>query len=192
MTIRPVFKLLFASVIFLVASDALIEARAEAGEPPLVLSKNKIGPLKLDGNITLDLKKLRTAFTNLSVEQKTGQQDGPDFVYYDISDNEGELFWIKMQVENTKKIDSIHVTSPKIHDQYGLRIGSTYREVIHIRPRLNFKTDDHFHTYVGHPAENIAYELVVPYSENYQGPDRKPTKQEVERGRVKKLLWFPR
>jgi hypothetical protein len=58
MTIRSVFKLLFTSVIFLVASDALIEVRAEAGEPPLVLSKNKIGPLKLDGNTTLDLKKL--------------------------------------------------------------------------------------------------------------------------------------
>ncbi len=192
MTIRSVFKLLFTSVIFLVASGALIEARAEAGKPPLILSKNKIGPIILNGNTTLDLKKLRTAFTNFSVTQKTGQQDGPDFIYYDISDNQGELFWIKMQVENMEKIDSIHVTSPKIHDQYGLRVGSAYREVIHIRPRLIVETDDRFHTYVGHSAENIAYELVVPYSGNYQGPDRKPTKQEVARGRVKKLLWFPR
>jgi len=169
-----------------------MEANAQGDAERLVLSNKNIGPLGLDKNTKLELQDLKRAFTGLSVEQKIGQQDGPDFLYYQISDSEGELFWIKTDDDDPKKIDSVHVVSAKIQDQYGLKIGSTYGEVLRIRPRLRVETDDHFHTYVGHSKENIVYELAVSYRKGYQGPDRKPTKQELVNSKVKELMWFAR
>jgi len=158
----------------------------------LVLTNDKFGALRLDRNTKLDLQGLRAVLVELSVTENIGQQDGPDFVYYQVSDDEGEIFWIKAQVDDPDKINAVHVTSPHIIDQFGLKIGSTYAEILRARPGVIVETDDHFHTYVGHPEENIAYELTVPYASDYEGPDRSPTKQEIERGVIERLIWFPR
>ena len=192
MLLRTVGALLFTCLSFLAAPNALIEAKAQGSTQSLVLSSKNIGALQLEKNAKLELQELRRVFTGLSVEQKIGQQDGPDFVYYQVSDNDGELFWIKADEDIATKFDSVHVVSAKIPDQYGLRVGSTYAQVLRIRPRLRVETNDHFHTYIGHPKENIVYELAVSYRKGYQGPDRNPTKQELASSKVKALMWFAR
>jgi len=192
MFLRTAGALLFTCLSVLTAPHVLMEAKAQGGTQSLVLSNKSIGSLELDKNAKLELQDLRKVFAGLSVEQKIGQQDGPDFVYYQVSDSEGELFWIKADEDSPTKIDSIHVVSAKIPDQYGLRVGSTYAQVLRIRPRLRVETNDHFHTYIGHPKENIVYELAVSYRKGYQGPDRNPTKQELASSKVKALMWFAR
>jgi hypothetical protein len=172
-------------------NKAAVKTNVEAGQA-LVLANDKLGALKLDGNTKLDLQGLRAVLVGLSVTENIGQQDGPDFVYYQVSDDKGEIFWIKAQDDDPNKIDAVHVTSPQIIDQFGLKIGSTYAEILRARPGVIVETDDHFHTYVGHPEENIAYELAVPYASDYDGPDRSPTKPELERGVIEELIWLPR
>jgi len=158
----------------------------------LVLANSALGPLGLDADTELSLEKLKSVFVGLTVERKVGEQDGPDFVYFEISDQEGELFWIKAQDDDPGKIDSVHVTSDKVVDQYGLRIGSTYAQIHAARPALLVETDEHFHTYVGNPEEKIVYELSCPYAAGYDGPDRNPTKAEIRSGVIEGLVWFPR
>lgn len=181
------------------SAPALVEKNTEAAvkksvqrRQALVLANDKLGALKLDGNTKLGLQGLRAVLVGLSVTENIGQQDGPDFVYYQVSDDKGEIFWIKAQDDDPNKIDAVHVTSPQIIDQFGLKIGSTYAEILRARPGVIVETDDHFHTYVGHPQENIAYELAVPYASDYDGPDRNPTKPELERGVIEEMIWFPR
>jgi hypothetical protein len=158
----------------------------------LVLANSPLGPLGLDADTELSLEKLKSVFAGLTVERKVGEQDGPDFVYFEISDQTGELFWIKAQDDDPGKIDSVHVTSDKVVDQYGLRIGSTYAQIHAARPALLVETDEHFHTYVGDPEEEIVYELSCPYAAGYEGPDRNPTETEIRNGVIEKLVWFPR
>lgn len=158
----------------------------------LILANSAIGPLGLDADTELSLEKLKSVFVGLTVERKVGEQDGPDFVYFEISDQKGELFWIKAQDDEPGKIDSVHVTSDKVVDQYGLKIGSTYAQVHAARPALLVETDEHFHTYVGDPEEEIVYELSCPYAAGYDGPDRNPTKAEIRSGVIEELVWFPR
>jgi len=158
----------------------------------LVLANSALGPLELDADTELSLEKLKLIFVGLTVERRVGEQDGPDFVYFEISDQEGELFWIKAQDDDPGKIDSVHVTSDKVVDQYGLKIGSTYAQIHAARPALLVETDEHFHTYVGKPEEEIVYELSCPYAAEYDGPDRSPTEAEIRNGVIEELIWFPR
>lgn len=158
----------------------------------LVLGNSALGPLELDADTELSLEKLKSVFVGLTVERKVGQQDGPDFVYFEISDQEGELFWIKAQDDDPGKIDSVHVTSDKVVDQYGLKIGSSYTQIHGVRPALLVETDEHFHTYVGNRKEEIVYELSCPYAAGYEGPDRNPTEAEIRSGAIEELIWFPR
>lgn len=181
MLIRTMSGLLFVCLGFLSGSNVLAQARAQGSTQSFILSDRNIGSLKLDRNTKLELEDLRRAFPGLSVEQKIGQQDGPDFVYYQFSDSGSEVFWIKAEDDNPKNIDSVHVVSAKIRDQYGLTIGSTHEEILRVRPRLTVETDDHFHTYIGRSKENIVYELAVSYRRDYLRGDRKPSKQELGR-----------
>src|SRR5260221_4498820 len=99
MLLRTVGALLFTCLSFLAAPNALIEAKAQGSTQSLVLSNKNIGALKLEKNAKLELQELQRVFTGLSFEHKIGLQDGPDFVYFQGSDYDGDLFWIQADVD---------------------------------------------------------------------------------------------
>ena len=155
----------------------------------LLLSNNALGPLKLSQDMRLDLAELKRLFPAYSVKSGIGEQDGPDYRYYEVSDSSDVVFHIKAQDDDPKKIDILYVQSPLVTDKYGLKIGMTYEDIKRLRPALTHKTDYHFHTYMMHPDENIRYEI----SGDFEGPDKTDfSENEIRDWTIERLLWVPR
>jgi hypothetical protein len=86
-------------------------------------------------NLTLPLERrevlpdLRNAFVGLTVTKEIRQRDGPDFLLYSINDEIGEICFFAMDSEDTLKLREVHIKTPLVKDQYGLRVGDGYQKI---------------------------------------------------------------
>jgi hypothetical protein len=136
----------------------------------LILSKTSLGSLKLSQDSLISFQKIKKAFPEHNVTHEIASGDSPDFHRIEIQNDEKEkLFYIVSYFdEKTDKdtpqynIDLLVITSSKIMDQYGIRIGDDVKKVI-IKRGLNLLVSaNHFDNSIGNDL--IFYSVEVPLS----------------------------
>lgn len=178
-----------ATFFFLVLFAMLAAVNGIADKNELVLSNTSIGPLSLDKEMKLDVDELKRLFSGYTLESGIGQQDGPDYTYYEISNDEEVLLHIKAQDEDPSRVEIIYIRSELVTDEYGLKVGMSYKDIKRIRPKLIHNTDYHYHTYMAYPEESILYEITG----DFEGPDRTDFKEsEIDTWTISEIIWIPR
>ena len=170
----------FLILFTLVVIPATLNANNE-----LVLHEHKLGKMNLSHGMQISLQTLREKLKPLVVTKKTGQQDGPDYTYYQVNNNKKAYFSIKTQDSNAKRLESITIKNKAISDQYTVRVGMSYPKLKSLRPKVTIKTE-HYHTYIYVKGSNIVYEI----SGDYNGPDKNSyTESDVKTWKVIAILW---
>lgn len=173
--------------IFLILILALLSPITVNANSEIKLHENRIGKMKLSHSMKLSFLAMLETLKPYSVIKKSGQQDGPDFIYYEVTKNNINYFWIKTQDENERLLDRIYITNKSIIDQYTVSIGTPYNKIKKLRPKIKITTDYHYHTYAYVSGSNIMYEITG----DFEGPDRQNfTEKEVENWTVSNIVWL--
>jgi len=151
-----------------ITNDREVETRMEDQLPrtgtdkkdSIILYEDHLGDIPLPFPKREMLDELRQVFANLVVEKEVGEQDGPDFPLYSIKRVDGEIAYFSMHHEDTLQLVEIHFGDPFVKDEYGLRVGDSYRTIRQLREgKLKTYTDFHQHTYAYLDNSQIAYEI---------------------------------
>lgn len=141
------------------------------------------------------LNALRTYYKSYRVELNTGQQDGPNFTYFSILKGDNvPLAYLSFNHEHKFRLQEIRMVDPIAIDQYGIRVGDSYSQLIKKR-KDNFKSsiDYHQHIYLYSENSTIFYELTGDISmtedmlENLQ--ELKLTEEQLQMCKVKSIFW---
>jgi len=151
----------------------------------IILNEQNLGKLSLENNIAPLLNELKSIFPNYTINKNIGQQDGPDFIYYEILHNNNEVFSIHLDSEDPTKIDKVIINNANIIDVYGLKVGSSYYDVKKVRPNIKHYTY-HFHTYLYSSNSHIRYEI-QGYQEGWD--KKKYSKEEIKDWRIINIIW---
>jgi len=187
--------LLQLSFLFLLIGPLLIgvEARAQGGQTkgPPTLTEDSFGLLPLPSADSITTTRLGIMFSDYTVKQKTGQQDGPDFTYYRIETDSVHLANVRM-AQDEKTIQRVIVHSPAVSDTYGVEIGMSYAEIKENRPDVGHSTNHHYDTYVYEEGSHLAYEIsgeIPPNSEGIPVDRRNYKEEKIQDWTVKRLVW---
>ena len=170
-----------------------IEARTDYRE--IVLSEHTLDTFSIPFPEMSMLEPLKNHFQPYSVEAKTGQQDGTDYPYIDIAkDNNATVTYLNFDWENKFKLEEIRIIAPSAVDQYGIRVGDTYQQVIEKRKEsFSNSTDYHEHTYLYSDNSNIYYELSLNFTiaddklENIE--ELVLTEEQLQKCSVENIIW---
>ena len=175
------------SYVFLILLFSLLSPITSNASSEIKLNENKIGEMLLSHSMKLSFLAMLETLKPYSVVKKSGQQDGPDYIYYEVTKNNVQYFWIKTQDENERLLDRIYITNKSIIDQHAVSIGMKYKNIKKLRPNIKITTDDHYHTYAYVSGSNIMYEITG----DFEGPDRQDfTEKEVESWTVSNIVWL--
>jgi len=149
----------------------------------IILKNNEIGRLVLTKERLLNKNLLNRLFPEYIIEQK----DLDGITYYSFLDREDELFYVKTIQDDSTRIDKLYVTSAKIVDEYGLKIGSTFQDIIRVRPDITYKIDYELKiASAWSSGKNINYEL----KGNYENDGKTIlTKEQIKDWKIKYLIW---
>ncbi len=161
----------------------------------IVLSENKIDTFSIPFQEKDMLMNLKSYYRSYNVEAKIGQQDGPDFPYIDIVKNNGNsVAFFNFDYENKYKLNEIRILDSIVTDQYGIRVGDPYLEIVKKR-KADFKnsTDYHQHTYLYQENSNIYYELTGDLSittDRLKNIEKiKLSEEQLQKCKVKNIIW---
>lgn len=150
---------------------------------PFVLSEENLGSLPLKNGMNLNVYELREVFEGFEVSKKVGQQDGPDYFYYEIGQD------ISISTENTENETLFRVLIPetsKVKDSYGIGIGASINDLREKRAELKISTE-HYHVFLFEEGSHIAYEMSLG---DYNGPDKDAyTFDEIKNAKVISIIW---
>ncbi len=94
------------------------------------------------------------------VKEEIGMQDGPDFPFISLYENNNEVLFFKFNPENRLLLDKVIVTDSMVRDEYGLQVGLTVDDIIKIRGTgFRIITDAHQHSYLKNGNSKISYEI---------------------------------
>jgi hypothetical protein len=169
---------------------------------PLILSNNALGSLKLSKGVKVSKAILAKTFPKFIVHRSKGQQDGPDFHYFEIKSGKNVLFEIKSNIAPDRKsvitdtdevpLDELVIRSNTIADEYGIKIGDRYSKLTQKRKgKLAFGASHH-QLFLGN--NKIFYLLETPPDPRFPQADRSPegvTLIEVQKfnSRVTTISW---
>ena len=164
----------------------------------IVLSENTLDTFSIPFPEKNMLMPLRNYYKPYWVEANIGQQDGPDFTYIDIlKDDDNPIAYLNFDSENKFKLDEIRIVSSTAIDQYGVRVGDTFQQLIEKR-NSNFKnsTNYHQHTYLYTDNSNIYYELTGDFTmteEMLENLDElELTEEQLQKCKVEYIIWRKR
>ncbi len=124
----------------------------------ITLTETHLNNIKLnDLNETNVSLKLRNTFPNLTVTKEIGHQDGPDFNVYLVSDSDKDIFFVKMNSDDSTIVDEIYFETTNIKDQYNIEIGHTAQDILKRRPTIQFYSDLHYNVHGSVPNSKILY-----------------------------------
>jgi hypothetical protein len=160
----------------------------------IVLYETKIDSLDLPFPEKDMLSEIQNQFKPYTAERKIGEQDGPNYEYIEILRENKQVAFFDFNWENSNQLEEIRITNSAASDQYGVRVGDSYKELKIKRPQ-DFKnsTNYHQHTYLYSDDSNIYYELTGDFSltsemiENIE--DLKLTEQQLSTWMVEYILW---
>ena len=144
-----------------------ISGHCEKLDEALLLTSKSLGPLPLGKGTLVSESTLKKLFPNSSVTHDIRSGDSPDFHYFEVKDNGGEvLFTIQSFIKDSKgqnenpagvRIDLLQIRSSRIRDAYGIRVGNRVQDIIKQRGKdLRFGAGHH-DVYLG--ADNIFYNI---------------------------------
>jgi hypothetical protein len=150
----------------------------------MVLSPKALGPLPLSKGAKVSEGQLRKLFPEFKVKYKIASGDSPDFHYFTVSDNAGDiLFSIKSFMDKpTRKttapvpISLLQVYSRKIEDSYGIQVGDRVSDIIKKRGRALDFGASHFKVYLG--SGRIFYNIAT----GSEWSSERLTKEDAEKG----------
>lgn len=164
----------------------------------IVLSENALDTFLIPFPEKDMLMSLKNFYGPYWVEANIGQQDGPDFTYIEIKrDDNNPVAYLDFDSANKYKLDEIRIVDSSAKDQYEIRVGDTYQQVIETR-REAFKnsTNYHQHTYLYSDNSNIYYELSGDYTLTEEMLDSieelELTEQQLQKCTVKCIIWRKR
>ena len=156
----------------------------------VVLSEDRLGALVLSELTSMNIEKeLTTLFPKSQVTKQVGQQDGPDFILYEVMQENNSVLYASMDPENSVELSSLTIVSPEIVDLYGLSVGSTSNEIKIHRPHTIVHADFHLNIYAGIENSKIKYRLIGDFknlndtmaiSENYSVEDWQISEMKIE------------
>lgn len=168
-------------------SSLLVSSAVVAANSEITLSESSFGNLKLSHNMVVNLALLRSKLQNYNIVRKIGEQDGPDFVYYEVRKNRVLYCMLKTKDSNRRRLDRVYISNKWVSDQYGVSVGTPYSKIKALRPNIKITTDMHYHTYVYVSGSNIAYEITG----DHEGPDKQNyTEREVLKWTVTNIVWL--
>lgn len=103
---------------------------------------------------------VKSAFPEFKLTKKTGKQDGPDFEFYVVSNNQEEnIFFISMNDYDSTTVQTVWTNNQEIKDQYGVQVHQTTDDLLLKRPNLRFHSDLHYNIYASEKGSKIEYGL---------------------------------
>ncbi|MCF2875355.1 MULTISPECIES: DUF1131 family protein [unclassified Tenacibaculum] len=174
-------KLLLFLVLIISTTISCKQKKTSKKTTDFSITDNGVNNINLLECITID--SLQAAFPSYTITSKVGQQDGPDYRYFEVLKDNTTLNFI-MNEQKTCIINEINAQT-NLEDMYGVKVGMTYEEVKKLRPNISHKTDFHFHTTLSEPNSNLQYEI----SGTYNGPDKQDfIYEEVKKWKVVQFI----
>jgi len=160
----------------------------------ILLTETKLGYTnlnELDGN---NIKKnLELGFPGFEIIKEVGQQDGPDFILYQVNYMNEEIFFISMDSYDTTLVQDIWTKNSKIKDEYGAKVGAYIDSVLIKRPELKFHADLHYNIYASKENSKILYRLAGDFKSlsdsSFVSEDYSVEKWQIEGMVVEYLIW---
>ncbi len=131
----------------------------------IILTESTFGKLRLEKGMLLEELKIKEIFSDFLVSKHLGEQDGPNYYYYEIGTE------AILTTPNTEReiLSQLWINEKsKASDEYGVMLGMTYNEINEKRSNLSISTE-HYHIFLHKEGSNIAYEMSLG---NYNGPDK--------------------
>lgn len=126
----------------------------------ILLTEKRLGALELENlkekNI---LTEIHSKFADFQVIKKVGQQDGPDYNYYEVTHLGQEIFIISMDAYDTSIVQDLWTNNKLIKDEYGITVGQKIDNALKNRPTLKFHSDLHYNIYATDKNSKIEYRL---------------------------------
>lgn len=126
----------------------------------ILLTETRLGDLELENlkekNI---LTEIHSNFPDFQITKKVGQQDGPDYSYYEVTHLGQELFFISMDSYDTSLVQDLWTNNKIIKDEYGITVGQKIENALKNRPTLKFHSDLHYNIYASDKNSKIEYRL---------------------------------
>lgn len=101
------------------------------------------------------------AFPGSTITKHLGRQDGPDFTYYKVSEEDEDLFMIRMNSYDSTQIDEIWITSRRIKDEFGIEVGTDFSDLRNSLADYKLHSDLHMNIYISKPNSNLSYRLAL-------------------------------
>ena len=160
----------------------------------LELSDSRLGELNLNLlNVQEINEQLKMAFPTYNVERGIGQQDGPDFTYYEVSSENENLFRIDLDGNDSTQIFEIWIISNNIKDSDGIGIGSSLEELKKSKSNLRFHADVHYNIYASTGSSKLLYRLTGSFKmlndSTMVAPDYSVKEWQLGDNSVEHLIW---
>jgi len=170
------------------------QSTVEIGPGEILLTETKLGNLDIgilsDENMVTEIKR---AFPDFQVEKARGQQDGPDYNYFEATHLGEEVFLIAMNWEDTTQIEHLRTENKMIKDQYGLSVGQTVEHALMKRPDLKFHADLHYNVFATAANSRIEYHLTgdlkLVNDSVFVASDYSVEKWQIEEMQIAFLIW---
>jgi hypothetical protein len=174
-------------------SDSVL-AKRELKPSTILLTESELGKMELDKLSKVNLiGEVNTHFPQFQVSKELGQQDGPNFDLYEITEKKERIFFIAMKYDNESLVDYLTIESRMIEDVYGLRVGSTTSQILKNRPDLEFFADLHFNVYAASKGSRIQYrlkgDLLSLNDSTFVAEDFSVSEWQVEAMEIEYLIW---
>lgn len=186
-------------VYYLLVSPDQNELGKKAGENLLEATfyERTLGVIKFSNHLPISVALLKQLFPGYTIKSGIGQGDSPDYYYFKVSNSKDmisiisyiqysdyENQTIKTPQPNNIKIDQLKIESPTITDQYGLKTGDTYQEIIKKRGKDLERGNTHHEKYLG--SKGLYYRMWGDF--NYKGQaDVSP--ETIDNKQMEKYNW---
>lgn len=160
----------------------------------ILLTESELGEMDLKKLSQSNLiEEINTHFPGFLISKTIGQQDGPNFDLYLVTQKEQEVISIAMKHDEDSVVDYLVFESNMIEDMYGVSVGSNIEHAIKNRPNLVFYTDLHFNVYASSEGSRIQYrlkgDLKLLNDSTLVAEDFSVAQWQVEKMEIEYLIW---
>ena len=128
-----------------------------------ILTERSLGSIDLTRLDSANIhQELRRAFPYCSLESGLAQQDGPDFILYEVKLEGESIVFVSMDTDASNEVREVAVQTAGILDQYGVFPSCEVSHLITERPDVKFHVDLHSNIYAKVPGSRIGYRLAGP------------------------------
>ena len=160
----------------------------------ILITESKIGNINLDDLNGNNIEKnLKLGFPAFQIKKEIGQQDGPDFILYQVDYMNEEIFFVSMDTYDTTIVQDVWTRNPKVKDEYDATVGLIIDSVLSKRPDLKFHSDLHYNIYATKGNSKIEYRLNGDFKNfndtSFLANEYTVEKWQVEGMKIEYIIW---